>query len=92
LFNRKNFHGTVILKDSLVMPHDGYSYVEVMGTVSILTDEEIAGFKAGDHESPWVARVEGPSGAALVILGCQVRAVLIHPPMQPRSKSCWVMT
>jgi hypothetical protein len=83
-FERKGFYGTVILKE-FIRGQDGRSYDQLMGTISILTDKEIVGFEVNDRDSKWVARIEGPS-SAFVILGCQVRGVVVHgkqPPAMP---------
>lgn len=79
-FERENFLGIVMLKEWWADPRTGAHYRAITGRVSILTDEEIVGFKVNSQDSRWVARVVGPSGEAHVILGCQVRGVIAHVP------------
>lgn len=81
-FDIKNFPGIVHLKDWLQMP-DGKAYLAIAGRCSVISDEEMLGFKVGRAESNWLVRVEGGEGGSVNILGCQVRAVSVLPPLQP---------
>ena len=72
--------GTLILMD-WIEDVDGRDVKGYYGTVSVGTDEEVVGFKASGHNTAnWVARVEGPQGAAITIMGCQVRGFREGPP------------
>lgn len=91
-FTTTSFYGTVLLKDWVEGLSDGNSYKALQGTVSILTDEEVVGFKANRAtEANWIARVEGPSGEAWNILGCQVRGVVAHGRRDPVGGSVLVV-
>lgn len=73
-FDVRGFTGIVQLKGYVLML-DGKQYIGVAGKISILSDEEVAGFEArGGETANWIARVEGPSGT-VNILGCQIRMV-----------------
>lgn len=72
-FNVKGFSGAVQLKQFALMP-DGKQYIGISGKVSILSDEEMVGFKVSGGESNWIARIDGEQGSVNV-LGCQVRLV-----------------
>lgn len=75
--------GTLILMDWME-DTDGRDVKGWYGKVTIGTDEEIAGFKATGHNSAnWVARIEGPQGDAMTVMGCQVRGFREgHPPSE----------
>lgn len=75
-FTTKGFYGSVLLKDWYIH-RDGGSYRLVTGTISILRDEEVVGFKVQRSESNWVARIVGPT-ESITILGCQIRGVNTH--------------
>lgn len=77
----QDFMGTVFLKDWLRW-HDGRSYIGLVGKISIIQDEALVGFRTKGGESNWVARIEGPSEDAVVILGCQVRGCYVGEPSE----------
>lgn len=73
-FDVKEFTGIVQLKNYAVMP-DGRNCIGVAGKVSVLSDEEVVGFKVkGGDTTNWICRVDGPNGS-INILGCQIRMV-----------------
>lgn len=73
-FDTKGFTGIVQLKQYALMP-DGKQYIGIAGKVSILSDQDVVGFKvAGGETANWIARVEGPTGS-VNILGCQIKLV-----------------
>ena len=71
----KRFPGMVLTKN-WIRWIDGRQYDGFVGTVSIYSDVEATGFKAEGHNTAnWIARVEGPSGDSVNLLGCQVAAI-----------------
>lgn len=76
--------GTLILMDWME-DIDGRDVKGFYGKLLVGNDEEVVGFKATGHNTAnWVARVEGPQGDAITIMGCQVRAFREgHPPPLP---------
>ncbi len=80
-YQRRDFYGTVVMKDWMSSLEHGEVYRMFTGKVSILADTEIVGFESkGNGNANWVARVEGPT-QAYNILGCQIRAVIAHGPV-----------
>ena len=66
--------GTIILMD-WIEDVDGRDVKGYYGLVSVGTDKEVVGFEATGHNSAnWVARIEGPTGDVITVMGCQVRA------------------
>ncbi len=61
--------------------------------MTILEDVKLVGFKTRSTDSNWIARVEGPSGMSINVLGCKVRSVtapaslsqMIDPSVSPRT-------
>lgn len=78
--------GTLILMD-WIEDADGRDVKGYYGKVTIGTDEEVVGFKATGHNTAnWVARVEGPEGEAITVMGCQVRGFREGPEPQLTSQ------
>lgn len=78
IYQRKKFDGIVFLKNWLMWT-DGHAYRSFQGVCSVLTDEEGVGIKVrGGDTANWFVRVEGPSGNAMHILGCQILAVFSY--------------
>lgn len=47
----------------------------IAGKVTIMEDKDLVGFKTRSTDSNWIARIEGPSGRSINILGCKVHSV-----------------
>ena len=72
----KNFYGTVVVKE-WIHGLDGFQYKQITGKISIINDKELVGFSTKGNESNWVATVEGKD-QMYVILGCQIRTIVVH--------------
>lgn len=69
------FIGVIHLKDWL--RRGGKQYISVAGLVSIISAEEILGFKVKGTESNWFTRIVSKtnSSRSINIFGCQIRAI-----------------
>lgn len=74
----KHFPGVVQLKESWQNPETGTWHRCIAGKVTILEDTRLVGFKTRSTDSNWIARIDGPSGMSVNLLGCQVRAVTAY--------------
>ena len=79
----QNFPGTVILKDWMTDLADR-QVRRVSGLCTLVRDEDYVGFKTRGTEANWAIRIEG-KGQEWTILGCQIRAVVAHPPEEART-------
>ena len=72
----KGFPGVVQLTgDRWQHPASGVWFTCLAGVVTILEDTELVGFKTRSTDSNWIARIEGPSGMSVNVLGCKVHSV-----------------
>lgn len=73
----KHFSGVVEFTNgnSYMDPFTGRGYTSVGGRVTILEDVKLVGFKTRSTDSNWIARIDGPSGMSINILGCKVESV-----------------
>lgn len=71
-----NFYGTVILKDWMTTLDDR-QVRRVTGFLSLVKDEDIAGFRTRGTEANCGIRAIG-NQEQWTILGCQIRAVIAH--------------
>lgn len=76
-YDVKGFTGSVVLRNAMTMP-DGRGYYNIAGKLSILSDEELLGFKvASPPDANWIVRVESIDGERSInVPGCQVASVL----------------
>lgn len=89
-FQVKGFSGTVTVRN-WIRYQDGEQYDGFHGTVSLYTDVEATGFEAKGHDTAnWIARIEGPSGDSVNLLGCQVTSV-IQTSKKPTGRSILVV-
>lgn len=77
-FERRNFHGAVVMLDWMPKPGGG-NIRALAGTIDVLSDKELLGFEVNDRDSKWGVRVSGPSGTAIVVPGCKVHVVTAWP-------------
>jgi len=77
-YRMADFYGAVITKDWVQSPCS-HGYQVFVGRVSVLAAKAMCGFEVHNHESNWVARVEGPT-QAYNFPGCQVRSVMAISP------------
>ncbi len=77
----KDFFGTVILKD-WILTMDNRQVRALTGRLTLVKDEEIAGFKVHGTESNWGMRIVGHR-EQWTVLGCQIRAVVAHAENAP---------
>jgi hypothetical protein len=73
----KHFDGAVQLIGTNRWQHPitGIWYTVLAGKVTILEDVSLVGFKVRSGDSNWIARIDGPSGMSINILGCKVHSV-----------------
>lgn len=69
--------GAVVLNEWMKMPN-GDQVQAVVGRLELVTKEAFGVREVGSRDSTWAVAVVGASSAMLV-LGCQVRAVLTLP-------------
>lgn len=84
----ETFEGAVILKDWMPSVRTGRVSRVIAGKrVDILKQDELVGFHVKGNESNWIAIVSGDT-ERVVILGCQVRAVVECPVGPELEQSC----
>jgi hypothetical protein len=59
-------------------PETGTWFSCVAGKVTILEDTNLVGFKTRSGDSNWIARIDGPSGMSINVLGCKVHSVTAY--------------
>jgi hypothetical protein len=73
--------GAVMLNDWIKIP-PGDQVMAIIGRLELVTKESLGVSEVGSRDSTWALAVSGAQSTMLV-LGCQIRAVLTLPAAQP---------
>lgn len=80
-------HGAVLLNEWIKIPA-GDTVQAVVGRIELVTKEALGLSEVGSRDSTWALAVSGEQ-TTMLVLGCQIRAVLTLPALSRLSSDYW---
>lgn len=84
------FFGTVHLKEWMLIPQSGQSYILFSGMIHVHENKKLTGFDASNREANWTIEVRGET-ESVFILGCQIKAISQHQELKQYHLNTWLV-